>query len=66
MVRLRKVQVVNDEGEEEAAIAAHWVTDGVDRCRVGFLDQHCIRHYKRYKGKLAQVVSIYGEDDNSP
>jgi hypothetical protein len=36
VVRLRAVQVWV-RGREETGIAAHWVTDGVDRCRVGFL-----------------------------
>jgi hypothetical protein len=31
VVRLRKVQIM-DEGREETAIAAVWVTDGIDRC----------------------------------
>ncbi len=35
VVRLRRVQVLV-EGGEETAIACIWVTDGVDRCRVGF------------------------------
>jgi hypothetical protein len=35
-VRLRSVHIRNDEGEEEMAIAAYWVTCGIDRCRVGF------------------------------
>ena len=39
VVRLRKVQVLVD-GCEETAIACIWVTDGVDRCRVGFLMRH--------------------------
>jgi hypothetical protein len=34
-VRLRKVQLMV-EGREETAIAAIWVTDGMDRYRVGF------------------------------
>ena len=36
VVRLRKVQVVVD-GKEESAIAAYFVSDGIDQCRVGFL-----------------------------
>jgi hypothetical protein len=36
VVCLRKVQVVVDE-KEETAIAAVWVTDGINRCHVGFL-----------------------------
>ena len=34
--RFRKVQVIINE-KEESAIAAFWVSDGVDWCGVGFL-----------------------------
>ena len=44
VVRLRKVQIVNAKGIEETAIAANWVSDGIDRCRVGFLQRHLIKH----------------------
>lgn len=30
VVRLRRVQLVDDDGEEETAIAAYWISDGVD------------------------------------
>ncbi len=43
VVRLWKVQVVVN-GREETAIAAVWVTDGIDRCRVGFLKRHMAQH----------------------
>ena len=36
VVRFRKVQVIVNE-KEESAIAAFWVSDGVDRCCVSFL-----------------------------
>ena len=52
MVRLRKVQLIVD-GKEETAIAAIWVTDGMDRCRVGFLQRHMVKHAARYDGALA-------------
>jgi len=56
VVRLRKVQVLAD-GQEETAIACYWVTDGIDRCRVGFLmRQHMVAHAVRYDGALAQVT----------
>jgi hypothetical protein len=51
VVRLRKVQVVVD-GKEETAIAAVWVTDGIDRCRVGFLEHHMVRHDAHFDGAL--------------
>ncbi len=57
VVHLRKVQVVID-GREETAIAAVWVTDGIDRCRVGFLKRHMVHHAARYDGALAQVTRV--------
>ena len=57
VVRLRKVQAVID-GREETAIAAVWVTDGIDRCRVGFLKRHMVRHAARYDGALVQVTRV--------
>lgn len=66
VVRLRKVQIVNGKGVEETAIAANWVSDGIDRCRVGFLQRHLIKHCKRYDGALAQITEIYTADSESP
>jgi hypothetical protein len=42
VVHLFKVQI-QVEGREEMAIAAYWVTDGVDCCCVGFLPPHMVR-----------------------
>ena len=66
VVRLRKVQVVNGKGIEETAIAVHWVSDGIDRCRVGFLGRHLIKHCQHYDGALAQITEIYTADSESP
>jgi hypothetical protein len=66
VVRLRKVQIVNGKGIEETAIAAHWVSDGIDRCRVGFLQRHLIKHCQHYDGVLAQITEIYSADSESP
>ena len=43
VVRLRKIQLMV-EGKEETAIAAIWVMDGIDRCRIGFVPRHMVRH----------------------
>jgi hypothetical protein len=43
VVRLRKVQVIVD-GKEESAVAVFVVSDGIDRCRVGFLPRHLLKH----------------------
>ncbi len=63
IVRLRKVQVLFD-GHEETAIACHWVTDGIDRFRLGFLMHHMVAHAARYDGALAQVTRVFiGNED---
>ena len=61
VVRLRKIQLMV-EGKEETAIVAIWVTDGIDRCRVGFLPRHMVRHAARYDGALAQVTRVFSSD----
>ena len=61
VVRLRKIQLMV-EGKEETAIAAIWVTDGIDRCRVGFVPRHMVRHAARYDGALAQVTRVFSSD----
>ena len=66
IVRLRKVQIVNAEGMEETAIAANWVSDGIDHRRVGFLRRHVIKHCKHYDGALAQITEIYSAESESP
>ena len=35
VLRLRKVQAQMNQ-QEQSAIAAFWVSDGIDRCRVGY------------------------------
>ena len=47
VVRLRKVQLVVD-GKEEKAIEVIWVTEGMDRCRVGFLPCHMPHKYQNW------------------
>ena len=61
VVRLRKVQLMV-EGREEMAISAIWVTDGMDRCRVGFLSRHLVKHATCYDGSLAQVTLVFSAD----
>jgi hypothetical protein len=48
--------VVN--GKEETALAVFWVTDGVDRCKVGFLSRHLVKHKDHYDGKTVQIVEF--------
>jgi hypothetical protein len=66
VVRLRVIQVLNPQGKEETAIAAYWVTDGIDRCRVGFLEQRLVKRCRHYDGALAQITEVYCNDSESP
>ena len=59
VLRLRRVQILNADGCEETALAAYWVTDGIDRCRVGFLPRHSIYHALDFDGRLVQVVDMF-------
>ena len=52
VLRLRKCQIIDDDGEETTAIAAHWVTEGNDSCCNGFLPLHCVKHMDLYNGRL--------------
>ena len=63
LVRFRSVQIWCN-GEEETALAVYWVTDGIDRCRVGFLPCHLLKHKTAYNGKLAQIVEFVADADS--
>ena len=58
------ILILPDFGAEETAVAAYWVTDGIDRCRVGFLARHMIRRAHVYDGKLVQVVAMLADSEN--
>ena len=45
VVRLRKIQIRNSNGKEETAVAAFYVTDGIDQCHVVFVSPFCASHF---------------------
>ncbi len=61
VMRLHKVHIVVD-GCEETAIAAYWVSDGINRCHVGFLPRHMVKHAVHYNGALAQVTRVFRDN----
>ena len=63
LVRFRSIQIWCN-GEEETDLAVYWVTDGIDRCRVGFLPHHLLKHKTAYNGKLAQIVEFVTDSDS--
>jgi hypothetical protein len=52
------------DGIEESALAVYWISDGIDRCRVGFLPRHLVKHWKEYDGRIAQIVEMYKESES--
>ena len=61
VVHLRKIQLMV-EGKEETAIAAIWVTDGINCCRIGFVHCHMVKHAAKYNGALAQVTPVFNSN----
>jgi hypothetical protein len=59
VVRLRKVKI---QVQEETAIAAYWVMDGVGCCHVGILQRHMVRQAACYDGALAHVTHVFNAD----
>jgi hypothetical protein len=45
--------------EETGAIAAYLVSDGIDQCRIGFLQRHFVPHARSFDGVLARVTEVY-------
>ncbi len=69
VVRLRREQILVPNrlrsGHHETAYTVNWVTDGQDRCRVGFLPHFYVAQGGLFDGVLCQVVSVGQEfDDN--
>ena len=65
VLHLRKVQIWINQ-QEQSAIAAFWVSDGIDRCRVGYLPKAYVKNWKQYDGALVQVIEVYSAESDSP
>ena len=52
--------------QEQSAIAAFWVSDGIDCCHVGYLPKAYVKNWKQYDGALVQVIEVYSADSDSP
>ena len=64
VLHLRKVQVLINQ-QEQSVIAAFWVSDGIDHCRIGYLPKAYVKNWKQYDGALVQVVEVYSGDSDS-
>ena len=72
VVRIRKEQIlvpdfVSGMGKtkERTALTVNWVSDGINRCRVGFLPHAYVVQGKLWDGVLCQVVEVIEKDDPS-
>ncbi len=72
VVRIRKEQILVEDFKagkgkmkEEMALAINWVSNGIDRCRVGFLPKAYVPHAKLWDGVLCQVVFVGSADNPS-
>ena len=63
LVQFRSVQIWCN-GQEETALAAYWVMDGIHQCQVGFLQCHLLKHKAACNGKLAQIVEFVADSDS--
>ena len=62
---LRKVQVLIKQ-QEESAVVAFCVSDGIDRCHIEYLPKVYVKNWQQYEGALVQVVEVYSGDSDSP
>ena len=51
--------------KEQMALTVNWVSDGVDRCRVGFLPRPYLVQAGLWDGVLCQVVKVVAKNDPS-
>ena len=65
VLHLGKVQAQINQ-QEQSAIAAFWVSDGIDCYRVGYLPKAYVKNWKQYDGALVQVIEVYSADSDSP
>ncbi len=56
-----------DEGNmrKQTAITVNWVTNGFDRCHVGFLPLPYVPDASVYEGALCQVISVFDVSQSS-
>jgi hypothetical protein len=69
-VHLHHVQIVYKHAMtkkmiKQSVYEAIWVSDGIDRCRVGFLPKAYLAQGKLYDGVLCQVVGVGYDTDKS-
>ena len=62
----RRLEGFQHNGHEKSAVGVYWVSDGVDRCLVGYLHCHQVKHLNKLEGALCQVTEVYSDNSDSP
>ena len=65
LVVLQKCQVYIN-GHEQCVVGVYWVSDGIDRCLVGYLHRHQVKHLNKLEGALCQATEVYSDNSDSP
>ena len=65
LVRLQKRQVYIN-GYEQSGVGVYSVSNGMDRCLVGYLHCHQVKHLNKLEGALCQVTEVYSDNSDSP
>jgi len=55
----------SDQGKETTIARVIWVTNGLNRCQVGYLPAKYIGLKERLNGRIAQVVEIFSFSSNN-
>ena len=72
VVRIRKEQILvpdhiagKGKMKERMALTVNWVSDGIDRCRIGFLPQPYVVQGRLWDGVLCQMVRVVEKNDTN-
>ena len=64
LVKINKVEIINEYKKQETAMAINVIVDNIETCRVGFLSRIMFEVYQFLDGKIARIVSIYSDADD--
>ena len=56
---------LTDKNQNTTILAAVWITDGMDRCIVGYVDPRALAVRHRLEGRLGQVTDLFSMSESS-
>ena len=64
LVKINKVEIINEYKKAETAMAINVIVDNVETCHVGVLSRIMFDVYQHLDGKIARIISIYSDADD--